>query len=112
MVMNNIFRFVVIVVGIMLVITTGIIAYYLHTLSADIQYIQELNKQEIYKTYKQEYEYQCKRFYLFSDGKIDYLDKFMQDGWQVCSFVGVVHDADRTRGGEGHVYVVLRRPQS
>ena len=71
--MNNIFRFVVIVVGIMLVITTGIIAYYLHTLSADIQYIHELNKQEIYKTYKQEYEYQCKRFYLFSDGKIDYL---------------------------------------
>lgn len=53
MVMNNIFRFVVIVVGIMLVITTGIIAYYLHTLSADIQYIHELNKQEIYKTYKQ-----------------------------------------------------------
>ena len=102
--MNNILRIFVIVVGTVLVITTGIIAYYLRTLSTDIQ--------KIHKTYKQDYEYQCKRFYLFADGKIDYLDKFMQDGWQVCSFVGVVHDADRTRGGEGHVYVVLRRPRS
>ena len=110
--MNNILQIFVIFVGTVLVITTGIIAYYLRTLSTDIQYIHELNKQKIHKTYKQDYEYQCKRFYLFADGKIDYLDKFMQDGWQVCSFVGVVHDADRTRGGEGHVYVVLRRPRS
>lgn len=110
--MNGILRIFVIVIGIILVITTGIIAYYLHTITTDTQSIHELNKQPPHKTYKQEYEYQCKRFYLFADGKIDYLDKFMQDGWQVCSFVGVVHDADRTRGGEGHVYVALRRPRS
>ena len=85
--MNNILRIFVIVVGTVLVITTGIIAYYLRTLSTDIQYIHELNKQKIHKTYKQDYEYQCKRFYLFADGKIDYLDKFMQDGWQVCSLM-------------------------
>ena len=83
--MNNILRTFVIVVGTVLVVTTGIIAYYLRTLSTDIQYIHELNKQTIHKTYKQDYEYQCKRLYLF---------------------------ADRTRGGEGHVYVVLRRPRS
>ena len=59
--MNNILRTFVIVVGTVLVITTGIIAYYLRTLSTDIQYIHELNKQKIHKTYKQDYEYQCKR---------------------------------------------------
>lgn len=110
--MNNISRIFVIVIGTVLVVTTGIIAYYLRTISTDIQYIHELNNQKTHKTYKQEYEYQCKSLYLFADGKIYGLDKLMQDGWQVYSFVGVVHDADRTRGGEGHVYVVLRRPRS
>lgn len=111
--MNNTFRVLVTTIGVILVITTGIIAYYLHTLSTDIQAIYKLNKQHIHKTEHQEYEYQCKSFYLFADGKIDFLDKLMQDGWQVCSFVGpIVRDADRARGGEGHIYVVLRRSQS
>lgn len=110
--MSNRCGIVLVAIGITLVVMMGIVVHYLHSLSTDIQYIHELNKQKIHKTYNQDYEYQCNRFYLFADGKIDYLDKFMQDGWQVCSFVGVVHDADRTRGGEGHVYVVLRRPRS
>lgn len=111
--MNNTLRIILVILGIALVVMAGVAVYYLHNLSADICSIHKLNKQHIHKADNQVYEYICTSCYLFADGEIDYLDKLMQDGWQVYSFLGpVVRDANRSRGGVGHIYVVLRRPKS
>lgn len=108
--MDTNFRVILVAIGVILVVMIGVTVHYLHNLSTNIQSIHKLNKQYIHKTDKQVYEYRCKSLYLFTNGEIHGLDKLMQDGWQVFSFVGVVQDADRTRGGDGHIYVVLRRP--
>lgn len=106
--MSNNFRIFIVVIGITLVITTGLIAYYLHNLSVDVRpsSTKQISNELCF-------DYKCTSFYLFSDGNMHYLDKFIQEGWQVFSFIGpVVRDADRAKGGEGHIYVVLRRPRS
>lgn len=106
--MNNTLRIFVFIAGVTLVLLTGAIACYLHDLSTNTQ-PPPIDQSIKPKTF----DYKCIRFYLFADGKIDTLDKFVQEGWQVCSFIGpVIRDADRAKGGEGHIYIALRRPHS